>query len=66
MANPKYIAPARISLECLGLRQGEKILIITDENKLSIAWALFDAALEIGANVQLVRIPVAESHGSEP
>ncbi|MCP4583205.1 MAG: aminopeptidase [candidate division Zixibacteria bacterium] len=62
----KYIKPAQTSMKCLGLKQTEKLLIITDQNMLSIAWSLFDAALEIGANVQLIRIPVADSHGSEP
>jgi leucyl aminopeptidase (aminopeptidase T) len=50
----------------LKVKKDEKVLIIADQNKLSIAWALFDAAFEIGANVQLVRIPVAVTHGEEP
>jgi aminopeptidase len=62
----KYIQPAENTLKCLGLKKDERFLIITDQNKLSIAWAIFDAAMEIGANVQLMRIPVAETHGSEP
>ncbi len=62
----RYIEPARVSLQCLGLKKTEKLLIITDQNKLSIAWALFDASLELEANVQLIRIPVPPSHGSEP
>ena len=62
----RYIKPAIVTLGCLGLKSAEKLLIITDQNKLSIAWALFDAALEMGAEVQLIRIPVAETHGSEP
>lgn len=66
MPGMKYIKPARNTMECLGLKKDEKLLIITDQNKLSIAWALFDAAQEIGASIQLVRIPVAEAHGSEP
>jgi aminopeptidase len=53
-------------MRCLGLKQHEKLLIITDQNKLAISWALFDAAMAIGADVQLIRIPVADSHGSEP
>jgi leucyl aminopeptidase (aminopeptidase T) len=66
MPSHKYIKPAHSTLSCLGLKKNEKLLIITDHNKLSIAWALFDAAQEIGAKVQLVRIPVAATHGSEP
>lgn len=66
MPSHKYIKPAQSTMKCLGIKSGEKLLIITDQNKLSIAWALFDAALEIGANVQLIRIPVATTHGSEP
>ena len=62
----KYIKPARTTMKCLAIKTDDKLLIITDQNKLSIAWALFDAAQEIGANVQLVRIPVAATHGSEP
>ena len=64
--NPKFARPAQICLDCLKVKKGEKVLIITDHNKLSIAWALFDAALEIGANVQLIRIPVGLTHGEEP
>jgi aminopeptidase len=66
MPNPKYSKPAQNSLQCMAIKKGEKLLILTDQNKLAIAWALFDAALELEANVQLVRIPVAASHGSEP
>jgi len=66
MPSHKYIEPAFNTMKCLGLKKKEKLLIITDQNKLSISWALFDAALEIGADVQLVRIPVAQTHGSEP
>ncbi len=66
MPSHKYIEPARNTLACLNIRKGEKFLIITDINKLSIAWALFDAAEETGANVQLVRIPIAGTHGTEP
>jgi len=66
MPGHRYIEPAINTMKCLGLKEHEKLLILTDQNKLSISWALFDAALEIGANVQLVRIPVAQTHGSEP
>ncbi len=62
----KYIEPARNTLNCLNVKKKEKLLIITDINKLAIAWALFDAAEEIGTNVQLIRIPIAGTHGTEP
>ncbi len=66
MPSHKYIEPAINTMKCLGLKKHEKLLIITDQNKLSISWALFDAAMEIGADIQLIRIPVARTHGSEP
>jgi len=66
MPGHRYLEPAINSIKCLGLKKPEKLLIITDQNKLSISWALFDAAMEIGANVQLIRIPIAQTHGSEP
>jgi aminopeptidase len=66
MSDSKFTKPAQKCLECLSVKKREKVLIITDQNKLPIAWAIFDAALELGANVQLIRIPVGLTHGEEP
>ena len=51
---------------CMGVRSGEKVLIITDEKKMSIGKALFDAAKEATPNVALVTMPLTPQHGAEP
>lgn len=51
---------------CMGVREGETVLIITDEPERRIGYALFDAAREAGAEVILLEIIPRAMHGEEP
>jgi leucyl aminopeptidase (aminopeptidase T) len=51
---------------CLGLRQNERLLIVTDPNKHNIGQAFFTAGIEMTEHVILTQIPVAEVNGQEP
>ena len=51
---------------CLGVKQGEKFLIITDTETKEIGEAIFTAGLEVGAETILVVIKPRSRHGEEP
>ncbi|MEM3444554.1 MAG: aminopeptidase [Thermoplasmata archaeon] len=51
---------------CLDIKKGEKLLIITDTEKEKIAEVFFESAQEIGANVLSLLMPVAAKDGVEP
>jgi len=51
---------------CMGVKQGEKVLVITDPPKLKIARAIIGAARELSAKTMLICMPVGKRHGSEP
>ena len=58
---------ARIAVEtCLGVRPGERVLIVTDPPELKIARALFHFSRGVGARVTLICMPVGTKHGGEP
>ena len=62
----KLIQAADIILkECLQVKKQEKVLIITDKNKLDIADILLKQAEKI-SNAKLIQIPVGKIHGQEP
>ncbi len=52
--------------KCFGLKEDERVLIVTDENKRNIANTFFHAARETTDNVGLVEMPVMERNGQEP
>jgi len=58
---------SRIALrECLKLRKGENVLIVTDPLRMDIADALFSASLELGGKPLLIQMPVGQRDGEEP
>lgn len=58
---------ARIAINtCMGVKPGEKVLIVMDPPRLKIAEALLQAAEEAGADARLQLMPVLEYHGQEP
>jgi leucyl aminopeptidase (aminopeptidase T) len=58
---------ARIAVgTCLGVRRGEKVLVITDPPRIKIARAILEAARELRARTTLICIPVGRRHGGEP
>lgn len=42
---------------CMGVRKGEKVMVLVDPTKESVGSSLFEAALEVGADAVLVKIP---------
>ncbi len=52
--------------ECLGLREGEEFLIITDMNKYRMGKVLALIGAALNGIVSFVEIPVGERPGSEP
>lgn len=65
--NEKLIAAARIAVkDCMDIRPGETVTIITDENKRNIGVALWQAAKELGAETMLAEITPRARNGEEP
>ncbi|MFB6354470.1 MAG: aminopeptidase [Halobacteriales archaeon] len=52
--------------QCLALSAGETCTVVTDDERLAIGEALYEAALDTGAEAVLVRYPPGEQHGEEP
>ncbi|HLF13390.1 MAG TPA: aminopeptidase [Bacteroidota bacterium] len=52
--------------DCMGLKPGERALVITDEPLRTLGYACAQAAKDLGNTVVLVEIPVAASNGEEP
>ncbi len=52
--------------QCMGLKAGERALIVTDDSKLHLGHALYRQARTMGAQAVLVQMPVAKISGEEP
>jgi aminopeptidase len=52
--------------DCMGLKSGERVLVVTDEPLRTLGYACREAAAALGNRVVLVDIPVAASNGEEP
>jgi len=67
MASKALVHGARIAVEqCLGVRAGEVVLVVCDRPCRSIGRALFDAAVRLGADAQLMEMLPRAEHGVEP
>ena len=65
--NEKLMSAARIAVnDCMAVKPGESVLVITDEPARSIGHALWEAAKESGAESMLTEITPRESNGEEP
>ena len=65
--NEKLFAAARIAVkDCMEVRAGETVTIITDENKRNIGVALWQAAKELGAEAVLAEMTPRSRNGDEP
>jgi leucyl aminopeptidase (aminopeptidase T) len=53
-------------VDCLGLKRGEKAVVITDPLTYDVGRALFDAAFETGAEPLLAIMPTRNVSGEEP
>ena len=51
---------------CMGVRPNEQVLVVTDNNRIKIGQALYDAAEALGANPLLLCMPSAGVSGQEP
>jgi leucyl aminopeptidase (aminopeptidase T) len=52
--------------DCMGVKPGEKVLVITDEPLRKIGYTLWEAAKDIGAEAVLTEIIPRKTHGEEP
>jgi leucyl aminopeptidase (aminopeptidase T) len=58
---------SRIAIQdCMGANEGEKILVITDENKKEIGYSLYDNAKNLGFEALYVEMKAGKMHGEEP
>ena len=58
---------ARIAVkECMAIKPGEKVLIITDEPLREIGYVLWEASKELDAEAIIAEITPRRSHGEEP
>ena len=59
-------ASSTVVNECMGIKEGETVLIIVDEKSLAIGESFFDACLENQADPGLLKIIERKFHGEEP
>ena len=52
--------------DCMGAKKGEKILIITDEQKRRIGFSLYENALRLGHEALYVEMKSRKQNGEEP
>jgi aminopeptidase len=65
--SPALLSASTIAIrDCMGARDGERILVITDEPLRPIGYALWQAAKDLGHEVVLVEILPRRSNGEEP
>ncbi|MDI6643060.1 MAG: aminopeptidase [Candidatus Hodarchaeaceae archaeon] len=58
---------ARIAVKtCMGVKRGEKVLVVTDPPRIKVARALIEAARELRTKTTLICMPVGKRHGEEP
>jgi len=63
----ELMSAARIAVnDCMAVKKGENVLIITDEPLRNIGYALWEAARESGAEAILTEIISPKSNGEEP
>ncbi len=67
MTNNQLYGAALVAVrDCMGLKPGEKVLIVSDEPERLIALALHRVVKELGNEVLLVEILPRKSNGEEP
>ena len=61
------LRPARIALgQCMRIKKGERVLVVTNPEKMKIAQALYDTARAMGADVSMLLYPAGKVNGEEP
>ncbi|NIM20378.1 MAG: aminopeptidase [Candidatus Latescibacteria bacterium] len=67
VSEKKLASAARVALtQCLGVKEGEKLLIVTNPEKRRIAEALFQEGEKLGADPILLFYPKGSINGEEP
>ncbi|MFA6542709.1 MAG: aminopeptidase [Bacteroidota bacterium] len=66
ISNELYSASQIAIRDCMGTRQNEKILVVTDEPLRTLGYALWKAAKDFGNDVVLTEILPRRSNGEEP
>lgn len=67
MAQTKLDKAAIIAIrDCMGAKPKEKILVVTDENKREIGYAIYDNAQKLGHEAFFVEMKSREINGEEP
>lgn len=63
----KLLKAAQVAVNnCLTVKKGESVLVITDEPERKIGYALWEAAKEAGSEAMLLEILPRSSNGEEP
>jgi leucyl aminopeptidase (aminopeptidase T) len=52
--------------QCMALGEDESCVVVTDDERLPIGEALYDAACEVTDDATLLRYPPGDQHGEEP
>ena len=59
--------PARVALlQCMRVKPKERVLVVTNPEKMKIARALYDEAVKLGADVSMLVYPAGKVNGEEP
>jgi leucyl aminopeptidase (aminopeptidase T) len=67
LISPELRSAALIAVrDCMGLKPGERVLIVTDAPLRTIGYACHEAARSLGNEVVLVDMPPRETNGAEP
>ncbi|MGB2867475.1 MAG: aminopeptidase [Bacteroidota bacterium] len=65
--SPELLSASTIAVrDCMGVKPGEKVLVVTDEPVRTIGYALWKAAKDLGSEVLLVEILPRKTNGEEP
>jgi aminopeptidase len=65
--SPELQSAALIAVrDCMGVKSGEQVLVVTDEPMRKLAYALQRAARDLAANVLLVEMLPRKTNGEEP
>lgn len=63
----RFLAGCEIIYQkCMGLKPGETVAVVTDDVKLRLGEALYEAAKRFGAKPVLIRMPTGTISGEEP
>jgi aminopeptidase len=61
------LSAAQIAVrDCMGVKPGERVLVVTDEPMRTIGYALWQASKDLGAEVLLIEMLPRKTNGEEP